>query len=167
MTLIYWIFFYTKGSLHWNDTQTYVHPIFLYILPSILLLIELSVDQVMYYSKNLIYMLAIYGAYLPLTFIGKSVLGYYPYPFITWTTFYSYFMLISLGLLQTACFLGIAYVNNTVKRKLMVEKAESEVRQKLDQGLYNEVQMNMFKNAISEDIERVGSSARESKRGSV
>jgi hypothetical protein len=123
ITLLYWLFFYTSGSLHWNETETYVHPIFLYITPCLCLLVEASLNQVIFYYENLKWVLIIYLCYVPLTYLGKFVLGYYPYPFITWTTFNSYFMLFSLGLLQVICFLGVAYLNNRIKRNQLDKNA--------------------------------------------
>ena len=167
MTLLFWLFFYLSGSsLHWTDTESYVHPVFLYITPCLLMLVEGALNQVIFDYANLKWVLVIYAGYLPLTYLGKYALGYYPYPFITWTTWYSYFMIISNAALQVACFVGLAIVNNRLKRGQMERNAQAEHIAKIDQGIYNEVQMNMFKNAISEDFERLGSSVRESKRGS-
>jgi hypothetical protein len=98
-TLLYWLFFYTRGSLHWNDTATYVHPLFLYIVPVLLLIIELSLNQVIYNRSYLLHMSAFYVAYLPMTYIGKFALGYPPYEFLTWDNFFSYVVVIGLGLL--------------------------------------------------------------------
>lgn len=44
MTLLYWAFFYSSGSMHLSSTSTYVHPVFLYIVPAILLIIEWSLN---------------------------------------------------------------------------------------------------------------------------
>ena len=126
LTLLYWVFFYTQGSLHWNQTETYVHPMFLYITPSLLLIVEASLNQVMYEYSNLKWVILIYCCYLPLTYFGKFALGYYPYQFITWTTLYSYFMVISLGLLIIGSFLGVASLNNRLKRDQMEKNAQIE-----------------------------------------
>ena len=99
ITLLYWCFFYSSGSMHLNSTVTYVHPIFLYIFPALLLIIEWCLNSIMYQNKYVLYLVAIYCVYMPMTYIGKFFLGYFPYSFITWDTLYSYVMLILLGLL--------------------------------------------------------------------
>ena len=45
----------------------------------------------------------------------------------------------------------VAEVNNRIKRKYGEIRRGEEEADRLDQGLYNEVQMNMFKKAISEE----------------
>ena len=94
-------------------------------------------------------MMAIYLSYVPLTFLGYYALGYFPYAFISWDTWYSYFMLIVLGLLQLACYFGVALLNNRLKRRYLQGLADKESNNNLDRGLYNEVQMNMFKSTIN------------------
>ncbi len=144
MTLLFWLFFYTRGSMHFNDTATYVHPIFLYLTPAILLLIELSLNSVIFLQKNLLYALLIYVVYVPLTYIGKYFLGYFPYSFITWNTMYSFLLLGGLGVLHLICYMGIAKGNNKFKTMYMEKIEKREHYQRLDQGNYKEVQMNIF-----------------------
>ena len=98
----------------------------LYITPCLLLFVEAALNQVMYDYSNLKWVILLYCCYVPLTYFGKFALGYYPYPFITWTTFYSYFMLISLGVLIIASFLGVASLNNRLKRDQMEKNAQIE-----------------------------------------
>jgi hypothetical protein len=149
ITIAYWVFYYHAGSMHINNVSTYVHPIFLYFLPAALLLVEVALNSLTYQPRCLLPMLGIYLCYVPLTYFGHFFLGYYPYPFITWDTVASYLILIGLGLLQTACFFGFALANNKLKARYMSRLAERETMLNLDRGIYNEVQMNMFKSAIS------------------
>ena len=104
MTILYWVFFYTKGSLHWSDASTYVHPIFLYLTPCILLLIDLTLNTLSYTIKPLFFMIMFYLLFIPFTYIGKYYLGYFPYPFITWNSFSSFVWLFGLGILHVICF---------------------------------------------------------------
>lgn len=99
VTIIYWLFFANASSMHWNTSEDYVHPIFLYILPALLLIVECCLNSIIYNLKYLIYLLVIYLAYMPMTYLGKFVLGYFPYYFITWDTWYSYAILFGLGML--------------------------------------------------------------------
>ncbi len=61
----------------------------------------------------------IYVAFLPTTYFGKYALGYYPYPFIDWQTWYSYAVLLALAIMQIICFFGLAAGSNYFKRKCM------------------------------------------------
>jgi len=99
ITLLYWKFFYTHGSMHFNNVNTYVHPFFLYIVPAFLLLVEYVLDSIIFEYKKLALLMILYLVYLPFTWLGKFVLGYWPYPFITWNTWYSYGLLLALALL--------------------------------------------------------------------
>lgn len=166
ITLLYWVFFYQSGSMHADSTSTYVHPVFLYIVPALLLVVEWCLNSIFYQYKYVLYMLAIYCVYMPMTYIGKFVLGYFPYPFITWDTLYSYVMLLFLGLLQVACFYGVAYTNNTLKRKYLDNLAEKESILNLDRGIYNEVQMNMFKSTITPGEVKANNRYQQEGRGS-
>jgi hypothetical protein len=123
ITLLFWLVFYTSGSMHWNQTETYVHPIFLYITPCLCLLFEGALNQVIFDIANLKWVVIIYLCYVPFTYLGKFALGYYPYFFITWDTFYSYFMLFFLGLIQVICYLALMYLNNRLKRDQMDRNA--------------------------------------------
>lgn len=132
MTLLFWLFFYTWGSLHFSDASTYVHPIFLYLTPALFLLIELSLNSVIFIHKNLIWALVIYLVYVPLTYIGKYFLGYFPYYFITWNTVHSFVMLGGLGVLHVICFIAIARGNNQFKTRYMEKIEKREQYQRLD-----------------------------------
>jgi hypothetical protein len=153
MTLLYWLFFYTAGSLHWNDAGTYVHPIFLYLTPAFFLLIELSLNSVVFAPSNLLWALLIYLAYVPLTYIGRYILGYFPYPFITWDTLDSYLVLLGFGALHALCYFVISKLNNTLKKERV--NATSE-RWSINHEKYYGVQMNMLQKAIYEDTEKMG-----------
>lgn len=119
MTLLYWRYFYTIGSIHWNSTETYVHPIFLYIVPALLLLIEWLLNSIMYQYIKVLHMLVIYIIYVPMTYFGKFALGYYPYYVVTWNNWSSFAVLIGLALMQMICFFIISFLNNFLKRKYL------------------------------------------------
>lgn len=80
---------------------------------------EWCLNSVMYINKYVIYMIGVYVVYMPMTYIGKFVLGYFPYYFITWDTWYSYIMLFTLGLLQVICFFIFSFLNNRLKQKYL------------------------------------------------
>lgn len=119
ITIIYWLFFYHAGSMHLNSSETYVHPIFLYLLPALFLIVELFLNSITYQRKYLLHMIVIYLVYCPMTYFGKFALGYYPYFFITWDTLGSYLTLLGLGVLQVLCFLGFALGNDRLKRRYL------------------------------------------------
>jgi hypothetical protein len=124
ITLVYWIFFYQAGSMHLNSTVTYVHPIFLYLFPALFLILELCLNSIIYNTKYLVHMVIIFLAYCPMTFLGKFVLGYFPYYFITWDTLGSYLTLLGLGTLCALLFIGVAYGNNRIKQRYLDRIAE-------------------------------------------
>lgn len=76
-------------------------------------------------------------------------MGYFPYYFITWDNFQTFATLGGLGLIEIACFYGFAYANNTLKTRYLEKLAQKENIMNLDRGIYNEVQMNMFKSTIN------------------
>lgn len=47
ITLTYWVIFYHWGSMHLSP-ESYVHPIFLYIVPATFLTVELFLNSIMY-----------------------------------------------------------------------------------------------------------------------
>lgn len=132
MTLLFWLFFYTWGSIHFSDTSTYVHPIFLYLTPALFLLIELSLNSVIFNIKNLLWALIIYLVYVPWTYFGKYFLGYFPYSFITWKTVYSFVWLGGLGLLHVFAFCVITSCNNKFKTQYVKKIEKREQFQRLD-----------------------------------
>jgi len=156
ITLIYWVFFYHAGSMHINDTETYVHPIFLYIFPAFFLILEWWLNSIMYNMKYLMHMVIIYLVYCPMTYLGKYFLGYFPYFFITWDTLGSYVTLLGLGIISVLLFVGFGYINNKVKQGYLDRLAEKQSIMNLDRGLYNDVQMNILKSTL------VGGDGRES-----
>jgi len=151
ITLMYWVIFYQWGSMHLSTTVSYVHPIFLYIVPATFLTVELCLNSIMYQRKHLLPMVIVYLAYVPMTYLGSFALGYFPYAFITWDTLASYLYLLGLGLLQVVCFVVIALANNKLKTRYTEKLAERETVLNFDRGLYNEVQMNMFKSTMKDE----------------
>lgn len=151
ITLIYWVFFYQWGSMHLTSSTSYVHPIFLYLFPALFLILELGLNSIMYQKKYVVPMIIIYLCYVPMTYFGQFSLGYYPYSFVTWDTFGSYATLIGLGLLQVACFFGIAFCNNRFKTRYLEKLDERQSVMNFERGIYNEVQMNMFKSTINNE----------------
>ena len=142
MTLLFWIFFYRWGSMHFSETATYVHPIFLYLTPALFILIELTLNSVIYIHKNLRWALLIYLIFVPFTYIGKYFLGYFPYPMITWNTTYSFVLLGGTALLHVITFIMVAQVNNKFKGRYIDQILKREQYQRLDNS--REVQMNIF-----------------------
>lgn len=124
ITLLYWKFFYTHGSMHANDVDTYVHPVFLYIVPALFLVIEYFLNQIIFDYKKIINLMVVYAIYLPFTYLGKFVLGYFPYSFITWSTWYSYAVLIALALLQVIAFFILAFGSNSLKKSYLSKNME-------------------------------------------
>lgn len=124
ITLLYWKFFYSYGSMHLNDINSYVHPVFLYLIPALMLLVEFSLNSIIFEYKKIVHLLILYVIYLPMTYLGKFSLGYYPYYFITWNTFYSYAVLFALGLIQTLAFFGVAFVSNYFKKAYIEKRME-------------------------------------------
>lgn len=116
-TLLYWKFFYLFGSVQFNDFDSYVHPVFLYLLPAVTILIEYCLNSVIFDYKKIIHLMVVYIVYLPFTYLGKFVLGYYPYAFLTWNTWYSYFVLLALALLLVLTFFVLAFISNSFKKK--------------------------------------------------
>ncbi len=138
ITLIFWIFYYAKGSMHMNDFTTYVHPIFLYILPAIALVIETCLNSISFAYLNVIYLVAIYIIYVPFTYLGRFALGYYPYSFVTWSDWNTYLWIFSNLVIQVVVFFVIALLNNYVKSRYSEETEQSEVFT-IDRGIHYEV----------------------------
>jgi hypothetical protein len=124
ITVMYWVFFYSWGSMHFNTTVTYVHPIFLYIFPAFFLFVELCLNSAIYQRKYLLPMVGIYAAYVPMTYLGYYALGYFPYSFITWDSLNSFLYLLGLGALHVACFGVILIANNKFKQRYLEKLAE-------------------------------------------
>jgi hypothetical protein len=124
MTLLYWKFFYSHGSMHANDITTYAHPVFLYIVPALFLMIEYGLNQIIFDYKKIIHLMILYAIFIPFTYLGKFVLGYFPYPFIDWSTWYSYAVLIALGIMQVLAFFGLAFLSNYLKSRYLMKNME-------------------------------------------
>ena len=124
ITILYWKFFYTHGTMHLNDVNTYAHPVFLYIVPALFLMVEYFLNQIVFDYKKIINLMVLYVIYLPFTYIGKWFLGYFPYQFITWNTWYSYAVLIALAIMQIIFFFGLAFLSNYFKRKYLMKNLE-------------------------------------------
>lgn len=124
ITILYWKFFYSHGSMHITDINTYAHPVFLYIVPALFLLIEYSINSIVFDYKKIIHLMILYAIYIPFTYIGKFFLGYFPYPFISWNDWYSFAVLIALAILQVISFFGLAFLSNYLKRKYLMKNLE-------------------------------------------
>eukprot|EP00347_Sterkiella_histriomuscorum_P019091 403342983 len=134
ITLLYWKFFYSHGTMHINDIETYVHPVFLYIVPALFLVIEYALNQIIFDYKKIVHLMILYVIYLPFTYIGKLSLGYFPYYFINWSTWYSYAVLIALAIMQIICFFILAFISNYFKRKYLMKNLEQQTLYTLDRG---------------------------------
>ena len=119
ITLMYWCFLYSHGSMYWGSVSKYVHPILLYIIPAVMLILEWLINSIMFVYNRIVIIMMIYIVYVPMTYIGYFALGYYPYSIITWDNWYSFEVLIALGILQIVCFFAIALSNNYFKRRLL------------------------------------------------
>ena len=84
-----------------------------------------------------------------MTYLGKFALGYFPYYFMTWDNMGTFVTLFGLGVIQVACFYAFAFANNKLKTRYLDQLAQKENIMNLDRGMYNEVQMNMFKSTIN------------------
>ena len=98
ITLIYWTFFISRMQQS-SQYAAYIHPIFQYILPCLMLITEWVLNAIIFQYNKIVYVLVVYLLYVPLTYIGQFVLGYYPYPFITWNDLSSFGVLLALGIL--------------------------------------------------------------------
>ncbi len=97
MCLVYWYTSFSTGSIHKNDYHDYVDPLFLYILPPLALLIDFCINRISFDYFKVVFLIAVYVIYCPLTYIGNFVLGYYPYSFIDFEDFRSFVYLGILG----------------------------------------------------------------------
>jgi hypothetical protein len=157
ITIIYWLFFYHAGSMHLNDAVSYVHPIFLYIFPALFLILEWCLNSIIYNEKYMLHMIIIYVVYCPMTYLGKFVLGYFPYFFITWDTLSSYGTLLGLGLFCAGLFVAFAKANNRLKQRYLDKLEEKRQIMNLDRG-GGYMQMKILKSTLEEgEAKRQGS----------
>lgn len=117
INILYWTARFDPSLVNFNDFNTLVHPIFLHALPLVFLMIDASLNTIVFeYATTWKYSLYVIVSYLPMLYLGEYAMGFLPYSFINFKDYMTVVWMVGSVALNMICFFATALIQNQIKR---------------------------------------------------
>jgi hypothetical protein len=116
VTILYWATFYQPGWWIVDEFSSWAYPIFMHVLPLTVLAIDWIFNSITFDWKQNVYIsMWLVISYLPLTYFGEWIMGYYPYSFVNYEDGYTAMWLAITAGLNYGLYYGTAFLTNYIK----------------------------------------------------